>query len=107
MFNVLKTHLHNYALHKTRTQLMQMTDWQLQDVGISRRLLNQGIGSWPWREDASAESTVQSGSSTRWNMASTDTHLPRSAQLKISGNDPLTGNDPLAMLDGQKVAVTL
>ena len=51
MFESFKSYLHNTALHKTRIQLLQMTDRQLEDVGISRALLNQGIASWPWRED--------------------------------------------------------
>jgi len=87
MFNVLKTHLHNYALHKTRTQLMQMTDWQLEDVGISRRLLNQGIGSWPWREDASAESTTPSAKMEKKDINKAVLELSRmsDAQLRDIG----------------------
>jgi len=38
---------------------MRMSDRQLEDVGISRRLLNEGISSWPWQEDAKAELTAQ------------------------------------------------
>ena len=59
MFQLIKTNLHNHALRKTRTQLMLMTDRQLEDVGISRRLLSQGIESWPWRENVNDELNTQ------------------------------------------------
>ena len=58
MFNKIKTHLYNHALRKTRNQLLQLSDQQLEDVGISRRLLNQGIASWPWQEVTGANSEL-------------------------------------------------
>ncbi len=50
MFKAFKIHMQNYALHKTRAHLMGLTDRQLDDAGISRYLLNQGVDAWPWRE---------------------------------------------------------
>ena len=63
MFNTIKTHLYNHALRKTRAELLKMSDRQLEDVGISRALLNKGVASWPWRENAIAETglTTQPG----------------------------------------------
>jgi len=61
MLKQLKNHLQNYALHRTRIHLLNLSDRQLEDVGISRTLLAQGITAWPWREDekASADLTAQ------------------------------------------------
>lgn len=60
MFTSIKNCLQNYALHKTRAQLLTMTDRQLEDVGISRDLLLDGVTAWPWREDVVvAELTAQ------------------------------------------------
>ena len=51
MLNKMKNYLQNHALRKTRVQLLTMSDRQLDDCGISRELLQQGISAWPWRED--------------------------------------------------------
>ena len=51
MFSLINKYIENYAIHKTRQQLLSLSDSQLQDVGISRDLLNQGNASWPWREN--------------------------------------------------------
>lgn len=61
MLNKLKAHMHNYALRKTRIQLLNLSDNQLEDVGISRELLKEGISSWPWREGQTAMLTAQPG----------------------------------------------
>lgn len=50
MFNAIRNHLNNHALRKTRAELLNLTDAQLEDVGISRFLLEAGIDTWPWRE---------------------------------------------------------
>lgn len=60
MLNKLKLQFHNHALRKTRTELLKMSDRQLEDVGISRMLLRQGIASWPWRDDADATAGLTS-----------------------------------------------
>ncbi len=61
MFESFKNHMQNTALRRTRIQLLQMTDRQLEDVGISRTLLQKGIANWPWRETntANAKLTTQ------------------------------------------------
>ncbi len=59
MFNSMKNYFQNYALHKTRDQLMSLSDRQLDDVGISRALLQQGVATWPWREDKSQDLSSQ------------------------------------------------
>lgn len=58
MLKQIKNHLQNYALHRTRAQLLNLSDRQLEDVGISRRLLVQGVTSWPWREDEKASTEL-------------------------------------------------
>lgn len=50
MIKAIQNYLHNYALEKTRYELMSLTDRQLEDVGVSRGLLNEGVEKWPWRE---------------------------------------------------------
>jgi len=50
MFNAISKHFERQALRKTRAVLLAMSDHQLEDVGISRDLLNRGISHWPWRE---------------------------------------------------------
>ena len=43
-----------------RTELLNMSDRQLNDFGVSRHLLIEGISAWPWRE-ASAEELTGEG----------------------------------------------
>lgn len=50
MLATLQNYLQNHAIHKTRNVLLTMSDRQLEDVGISRALLIQGVKQWPWRE---------------------------------------------------------
>ena len=38
---------------KALNELNMMSDRTLEDLGISRALLSQGIQSWPWKSDAS------------------------------------------------------
>lgn len=33
-----------------RRRLLSMSDRNLEDIGISRKLLEQGVAAWPWRE---------------------------------------------------------
>ena len=37
------------ARAELHTRFTQLSDRQLADIGISRRLLNEGIQAWPWR----------------------------------------------------------
>lgn len=59
MLTAIKNKLHNIAIHKTRTMLLTMSDRQLEDVGISRALLVQGVKQWPWREDLTTQNVSQ------------------------------------------------
>jgi uncharacterized protein YjiS (DUF1127 family) len=34
---------------KSRRQLLDLSERTLEDIGYSRALLEQGVGSWPWR----------------------------------------------------------
>lgn len=34
---------------KCRRQLLDLSERTLEDIGYSRALLEQGVGSWPWR----------------------------------------------------------
>jgi len=52
MLKAITYSLQNYALRQTRVQLMGLSDGQLEDIGISRYLLERGLSEWPWREDA-------------------------------------------------------
>ena len=38
-----------------RTQLLNMSDRQLNDFGVSRHLLMEGISAWPWRDASTAD----------------------------------------------------
>jgi len=49
MITTLQRFLHNYAISRTRTTLLTMSDRQLEDAGISRTLLLQGVNHWPWK----------------------------------------------------------
>ena len=85
----IRDSLHNHALRQTRVQLLRMSDWQLADVGISRRLLNQGIASWPWREATSSDSELTAQPSKmkakEINDAIADLSRMSDAQLKDIG----------------------
>jgi uncharacterized protein YjiS (DUF1127 family) len=37
---------------RTRSQLQELDDRSLADIGISRDLLAAGVGAWPWRAPA-------------------------------------------------------
>jgi len=41
-------------------ELMKMTDRQLDDFGISRYLLIEGISAWPWKQDSEADVALNS-----------------------------------------------
>jgi uncharacterized protein YjiS (DUF1127 family) len=43
---------------RARAQLLQLSDRTLDDIGISRVLLAQGIDAWPWREVSPTVSTI-------------------------------------------------
>lgn len=49
--HMFKTHQKSQALRV----FVEMSDKQLADIGISRRLLQKGIGAYPWRETEVAE----------------------------------------------------
>lgn len=55
MLNAINRYFQNQALHKTRDHLLNMSDRQLEDVGLSRDLLSRGIDYWPWRDESGAE----------------------------------------------------
>ncbi len=60
MFEKFQNYMQNYAFEKTRVELMGMTDRQLEDVGISRALLEGGVHNWPWRESAAQPAKMDS-----------------------------------------------
>ncbi len=50
------------ARARTRRELLDRSDRFLEDVGISRALLEAGVHAWPWREDdAASPSPAMSG----------------------------------------------
>ncbi len=52
MLNKFQNYLQRYAIGKTRTTLLSLSDRQLSDVGISRKSLEGGVKNWPWRDEA-------------------------------------------------------
>ena len=54
MFNAINRYFQNHGRHKAREQLLNMSDRQLEDMGLSRDLLRRGIHYWPWREELDA-----------------------------------------------------
>ncbi len=55
----LYTRFQNYMMHlgnvKTRRILLQLDQRTLEDAGLSRDLLEQGVSAWPWRIEEAAE----------------------------------------------------
>jgi len=51
MIKTIQRYLQNHALHRTRNTLLTMSERQLEDAGISRALLLEGISQWPWRAE--------------------------------------------------------
>ncbi|MDH3640465.1 MAG: DUF1127 domain-containing protein [Gammaproteobacteria bacterium] len=43
---------------RARGEFLQLSDKTLDDIGISRALLEQGIDAWPWREENAAVATT-------------------------------------------------
>ena len=54
MFNAINRYFQNHGRYKAREQLLNMSDRQLDDLGMSRDLLSRGIDYWPWREESNA-----------------------------------------------------
>lgn len=52
----------NSSKSRLRTQLLGMSDRQLEDYGFSRDALLQGISAWPWRVDGVADA-ISAGTS--------------------------------------------
>ena len=50
---------------RARSQLLQLSDHTLDDIGVSRALLQQGVEAWPWREQNPA---VAAHSTTRQDL---------------------------------------
>lgn len=50
-FNRFQNYLTHLANVKTRRILLQQDDRVLQDAGISKELLLQGVSAWPWRTE--------------------------------------------------------
>lgn len=44
---------------KALTELNTMSDRTLEDLGISRSLLSQGVQSWPWKSNVALNNTVK------------------------------------------------
>ena len=60
-------------------ELMKLSDRQLEDFGISRYLLIEGISAWPWKAESDAEAAFSSVT----NRSASDTAI---AELKqVSG----------------------
>jgi len=59
MIAALQRYLQNYAISRTRNTLLTMSERQLEDAGISRALLLQGVKHWPWREEQLEKATEQ------------------------------------------------
>ncbi len=53
MFTRVKAHLENFFIMagrvRARNSLLELNDRLLEDISVSRELLNQGISAWPWR----------------------------------------------------------
>jgi len=49
---------------KALAELNTMSDRTLEDLGISRSLLSQGIQSWPWKSDMTLNTTVNKSKSS-------------------------------------------
>lgn len=47
--NRFSQYLEHYARIKSRQILLQLSDRQLDDAGISREMLLKGTSEWPWR----------------------------------------------------------
>lgn len=45
----------HFRRRSTRRELLAMSDRRLEDLGFSRSLLDEGLGAWPWREEALLE----------------------------------------------------
>jgi uncharacterized protein YjiS (DUF1127 family) len=40
---------------RARQEMLQLPDRLLDDVGVSRELLEQGVAAWPWRKPTAAD----------------------------------------------------
>lgn len=53
MINTIKNTFANASQYtskaRSRRQLLDLSDRQLADFGISRELLEEGVSAWPWR----------------------------------------------------------
>lgn len=49
---------------KALAQLNTMSDRTLEDLGISRSLLSQGIQSWPWKSNVALNTTAKQSKSS-------------------------------------------
>lgn len=49
----------NSSRRKALAELSTMSDRSLEDLGISRSLLSQGIQSWPWKSNMELTNTVK------------------------------------------------
>ena len=68
---------------RLRTQLLGMTDRQLEDYGFSRDALLQGISAWPWRVDSVADA-IAAGTSLKAEGVSVAPVVAQIAPAKMS-----------------------
>ena len=54
---------------RARVEMLQLSDRLLEDIGVSRALLEQGVGAWPWRERSTDVSAVDTKSPVNLNPA--------------------------------------
>lgn len=54
-------------------ELLKLTDKQLEEVGISRKLLEEGYSAFPWREEAKNQINTDNVSSIQSTLNDVDT----------------------------------
>ena len=87
IFNNIKEAFVNAAMQngkaKLRTQLLGMSDRQLDDYGFSRAALLSGVSAWPWRADSVADA-VAAGTSLKAEGLAIAPQLTQVAPPKVS-----------------------
>ncbi len=49
----------NAARNRLRHNLLSRSDRFLDDIGVSRELLEEGVGAWPWKTDDAPEPALK------------------------------------------------
>lgn len=57
--DALFTSFEQAGRRKALVELSKMNDRTLEDLGISRALLSQGVKAWPWKSDVKLTNTVK------------------------------------------------